>query len=69
MGPEIAGQIEQNFNDDLLNHITEEESSVRFTPVDCNYVRKAIQQLKTDRAPGLDKIPIMLIKGATERIS
>ena len=40
-----------------------------FTPVDCNYVRKAIQQLKHGKAPGPDKIPIMLIKDVTDLIS
>ena len=40
-----------------------------FTPVDCKYVRKAIQQLKNGKAPGSDKIPIMLIKDVTDLIS
>ena len=40
-----------------------------FTPVDFNYVRKAIQQLKNGKAPGPDKIPIMLTKDVTDLIS
>ena len=65
MGQNLAGQIEQNSNDDPLKHITHGESSISFTPIDCNYVRKAVQQLKNGKAPGPDKIPIMLIKDAT----
>ena len=36
VGQNLAGQIEQNSNDDPLKHITQEESSISFTPVDCN---------------------------------
>ena len=44
VGQNLAVQIEQNSNDDPLKPITQEESLISFTPVDCNYVRKAIQQ-------------------------
>ena len=64
-----VGQIEQNSNDDPLKHTTQEESSISFTHVDCNYVRKAIQQLKNFKAPGPDNIPIMLIIDVTDLIS
>ena len=69
MGQNLAGQIEQNSSDDPLKHITQEESSLTFTPVDCNYVRKASQLLKNGKASGPDKIPIMLIKYVTGLIS
>ena len=69
MGPKLAGQIEQNSNDDPLKHITQEESSISVTPVDCNYVHKAIQKLKNGKAPGPDKIPIMLIKDVIDLAS
>ena len=65
VGQHLAVQIEQNSNDDPLKHITQEESSVNFTPVDSNYVHKAIKQLKNGKAPNPDKIPIMLIKDVT----
>ena len=42
VGLKLADQIEQNSDDDPLKHIAQEESSMSFTPVDCNYVRKAI---------------------------
>jgi len=45
VGQNLAGQIQQNSNDDPLKDITQKESSISFTPVDCNYVCKAIQQL------------------------
>ena len=38
------------------------------TPIDCNYVRKAIQRPKNGKAPGPDKIPIVLIKDVTDLI-
>ena len=57
VGQTLACQIEQNSNDDPLKHISQEESSINFTPVDCNYVRKAIQQLKHGKAPGPEKNP------------
>jgi len=66
VGQNLAGQNEQNSNDDPLKHISQEESSISFTPVDCNYVRKAVQPLKNGKAPGPDKIPIMLIKDVTD---
>ena len=69
VGQNLAGQIEHNSNDDPLKHITQEESLITFTPVDCNYVRKATQQLKNGKAPGPDKIPVMLIKDITDLIS
>ena len=68
MGPKLADQIKQNSNDDLLRHIAQEESSMSFTPVDCNYVRKAIQQLKNGKVPEPDKLPIMLTKDVTDLI-
>ena len=40
-----------------------------FSPVDCSYARKAIQHLKNGKAPGPDKIPIMLIKDVTDLTS
>ena len=52
VGPKLADHIEQNSNEDPLKHIAQEESSMSFTPVDCNYVCKAIQQLKNGRALG-----------------
>jgi len=69
VGQNLAGQIQQNSNDDPLKHITQEESSISFTPVDCNYVRKAIQPLKNRKASGTDMVPIMLIKDVTDLIS
>ena len=36
VGQNLAGQNEQNSNDDPLKHITQEESSISFTPVDYN---------------------------------
>ena len=69
VGQNLTGQIEQNSNDDPLTHITQEESSISFTPVDCTYVRKAIQQLKNGKAPGPDKIPKIVDKDVTDRIS
>ena len=69
VGQNLEGQIEQNSNDDPLKHITQEENSISFTPVDCNYLRKAIQQRKNGKSPGPDKILIMLIKDVTDLIS
>ena len=49
--------------------IVHEQSSLSFNTLDRNYVLNAIQQLKNDKAPGPDKIPIMLLKDATDLIS
>ena len=69
VGPKLADQIGQNSDDDPLKHVAQEEGSMSFTLVDCNYVRKAIQQLKNGKEPGPDKIPIMLIRDVTDLIS
>ena len=64
--PKLVDEIEQNSNDDPLKHITQAESSMNFIPVDCNYVRKAIKQLKNGTASRPDKIPTLFIKDATD---
>ena len=69
VGPKLASKIEQNANDDPLQHINNEPTTMRLTPVDDNYVPKAIKQLKNGKAPGPDKIPIILIKDAVDLIS
>ena len=69
VGPKLANQIEQNSNDDPLKHIAQEVRLMSLTPVHCNYVRKAIQQPKNGKAPGPEKISIILIKGVTDLIS
>ena len=68
-GQKLADQIEQHSNDNSPKHITQEESSMRFAPVGCNYVLKAIQHLKNGKELGPDKIPIMLIQDLTDLIS
>ena len=68
VGPKLASKIEQNANDDPLKHIDNEPNTMRLTPVDDNYVHKGIEQLKNGKAPGPDKIPIMLIKDAADLI-
>ena len=68
VGPKLANQIEQNSNDDPLKHIAQEESALSVTPIDCSYVRKAIQRPKNGKAPGPDKIPKVLIKDVTDLI-
>ena len=68
VGPKLASKIEQNANDDPLKHIDSEPNTMRLTPVDDNYVPKAIKQLKNGKAPGPDKIPTMLIKDAADLI-
>ena len=60
----LASKIEQNANDDPHKHIDNEPNTMRLSPVDDNYVPKAIKQLKNGKAPGPDKIPTMLIKDA-----
>ena len=69
VGPKLASKLEQNANDDPLQHINNEPTTMRLTPVDDNYVPKAIKQLKNGKAPGPDKIPIILIKDAVDLIS
>ena len=69
MGPKLADKTEQNLNDDPLKYIAHEQSSLSSNPVDRNYVLSVIQQLKNGKAPGPDKIPIMLLKDATDLIS
>ena len=69
MGPKLADQIKQNPNDDPLKHIVHEQNSLSFNPVGRNYILNAMQQLKNVKASGPDKIPIMLIKDATDLIS
>ena len=53
---------------DPHKHIDNERNTMRLTPVDAIYVPKAIKQLKNGKAPGPDKIPIMVIKDATDLI-
>ena len=68
VGPRPEDQIKQNSNDENLKHIDHEESSMISTPVDCNYVRKAIQELTNGKAPEPNKIPIMLIKDVKDLV-
>ena len=68
VGPKLASKIEQNASNDPLKHIDNEPNTMRLTPVDDNYVPKAIRQLKNGKAPGPDKIPTMLIKDAADLI-
>ena len=69
VGPKPEDQIKQNSNDENLEHIDHDESSMIFTPVDCNYVRKAIQELTNGKELGPNKIPIMLIKDDKDLVS
>ena len=69
VGQKLADQLEQISDDDPLKHIIQEESSMSFTLVGCNYVRKTIQQLNNGKARRPDKIPVMLIKDVTDPIS
>ena len=66
VGPKLACKIEQNDNDDPLKHIDNEPNTMRLTPVDDNYVPKAIKKLRKGKAPGPDKILTMLIKDAAD---
>ena len=65
----LADQIVQNSNDDPLKHIVHEESSICFSPVNSNYVLKAIQLQNNGKSLGPDKIPLTLIKDAIDIIS
>ena len=68
VGRKLASKIEQNANDDPLKHIDNEPNTVRLTPVDDNYIPKAIKQLKNGNTPGPDKIPTMLMTDAADLI-
>lgn len=53
VGPKLASKIEQNTNDDPLKHIDNERNTMRLTPVDEDYVPRAIKQLKMARPQDL----------------
>ena len=70
VGPKLAEEIKTKTNDDLLAHICDNNSTIlNFKMVDVPFIFRALKGLKNGKASGPDRIPVGLVKDASEIIA
>ena len=70
VGPKLAEEIITEPNDDPLSQISGINSKIlNFKIIDIQYILRALKELKNGKASGPDRIPVGLVKDASEFIA
>ena len=70
VGPKLAEEIRTEPNDDPLAQISGINSKIlNFKIIDIQYILRALKELKNGKASGPDRIPVGLVKDASEFIA